>query len=70
MNNNKTFFLNGHKFSIYNELQIIDILYYFNYKNSLFVVEYNNLICNQKEWSKIKIQPNDKIEIISIVGGG
>ena len=70
MNTNKTFFLNGYKFSTHNELQILDILYYFNYKNSLFIVEYNNLICNQKEWSKVKIQTNDKIEIISIVGGG
>lgn len=67
---NKKFFLNGQKFSVNAKLRISDILYYFNYKNSLFVIEYNNLICDQKEWSNITIKSNDKIEIITIVGGG
>jgi thiamine biosynthesis protein ThiS len=66
----KKIFINGHEFFIHNNLTINDILEYFNYKNSLFVIEYNNLICDRNEWSKIKISSNDKIEIISIVGGG
>ena len=43
---------------------------YFDYQNYLYIVEYNNLICNQKKCNKIKIDSNDKIELISIVGGG
>jgi sulfur carrier protein len=66
----KKIFINGHEFFIKKDLTINDILEYFNYKNSLFVVEYNNLICDRNEWSQIKINSNDKIEIISIVGGG
>ena len=70
MNSNKIFFLNGHKLSITANLTISDILGYFNYKNHIFVVEYNKLICDQKNWPIYKITSNDKIEIITIVGGG
>ena len=66
----KKFFLNGQEFFITKSLTINDILEYFNYKNSVFVVEYNNLICDQRDWSKIKLDSDDKIEIITIVGGG
>jgi thiamine biosynthesis protein ThiS len=65
----KTFFLNGQKY--YNsELTIFELVNYFNYNTSLLVLEYNNLICNKKNWNKISIQNNDKIEIVTIVGGG
>ena len=70
MNQSKIFFLNGYKFYTSNDLTINDILQYFNYQNSLFVIEYNNLICDKNQWSKIRISPNDIIEIITIVGGG
>jgi thiamine biosynthesis protein ThiS len=44
---------------------------YFNYNTSLLLVlEYNNLICNKKNWDKIFIKNNDRIEIVTIVGGG
>ena len=67
---NKTFFLNGHEFLIKENLTLSEIIFYFDYQNYLYIVEYNNLVCNQKEYSKIKINLNDKIELISIVGGG
>ena len=66
----KTFFLNGQKLCINGDLTISDILDYFNYKNNIFVVEYNKLICDQKTWATCKITSNDRIEIITIVGGG
>jgi thiamine biosynthesis protein ThiS len=66
----KYFFLNGQKFCTKNDLTILDITKYFDYKTSLLVLEYNNLICNKKNWSQIFIKNNDKIEIVTIVGGG
>ena len=66
----KTFFLNGHKFLYTKELTLNQIIAYFGYQNFLFIIEYNNLICNQDRWKEIKIKSNDIIEIISIVGGG
>lgn len=66
----KKFFLNGEKYYIDHNLTISKLIEYFNYNTSLLVLEYNNLICNKKNWNKIFIQNNDKIEIVTIVGGG
>lgn len=70
MLNTKNFFLNGEHYSIKEEVTLLDLINYFNYNSSLLVLEYNNLICNKKNWDKIYITENDKIEIVTIVGGG
>ena len=67
---NKTFFLNGKKFLIKKNITLKEIINYFNYNTALYIVEYNNLICNEDKWEYIKITLDDKIEIITIVGGG
>lgn len=64
------FFLNGEQYYISNELTISKLMEYFNYNRSLLVLEYNNLICNKENWSEILLRNNDKIEIVTIVGGG
>jgi len=51
-------------------LSLLDLILYFNYNKSLLVIEYNNVICNKKNWDKIFITNDDKIEIVTIVGGG
>ena len=66
----KTFFFNGQKYQTKQLITLNDLLNYFDYQSSLFVLEYNNFICNKEEWKRIHIQSNDKIELISIVGGG
>lgn len=66
----KYFFLNGQQFCTQHDLTISDVTKYFNYNKALLVLEYNNLICNKKNWDDTFIQNNDKIEIVTIVGGG
>ena len=66
----KQFFLNGEKYYSKQDLTISKLIEYFNYNTSLLVLEYNNLICNKKNWNNIVITENDKIEIVTIVGGG
>ncbi len=66
----KKFSLNGENYYIRNEITISKLLEYFNYNKSLLVLEYNNLICQKKNWDTILIQKDDKIEIVTIVGGG
>lgn len=66
----KYFFLNGQQYFTESEITLFDLITYFNYKSSLFVVEYNKVICNKKKWNRIQIKNNDRIEIVSIVGGG
>jgi sulfur carrier protein len=66
----KNFLLNGEKYYIENTITLLDLINYFDYSTSLLVLEYNNSICNKKNWNKISIDENDKIEIVTIVGGG
>lgn len=66
----KHFYLNGQEYLTSYSLTLSELLTYFNYNKSLLVIEYNNLICNQEYWNKITIQNKDKIEIVTIVGGG
>jgi sulfur carrier protein len=70
MGKRKYFFLNGQQYFTESKLTILNLIKYFNSNTSLLVLEYNNLICNKKNWNKIEIQNNDKIEIVTIVGGG
>jgi sulfur carrier protein len=70
MNNTIEFFLNGQKYNIQNKVTIFDLVSYFDYNTSLLVLEHNNLICIKENWDKIFISNDDKIEIVTIVGGG
>lgn len=70
MSNLKKIFLNGESYFTNYELTIFELITYFNYNTSLFVLEYNNKICEKKNWDKILLKNNDKIEIVTIVGGG
>ena len=40
------------------------------YKQNTVVVELNDLIINSKKWENEIIKEGDKLEIVSIVGGG
>lgn len=64
------FFLNGDKYYTKQKLTISELISYFNYSNSLFILEYNNRICEKKQWHEIFLKNQDKIEIVTIVGGG
>jgi sulfur carrier protein len=70
MKYNTFFKLNGQKYYVDCELTLIDLVIYFNYSTLLLVLEYNNFICNKDKWDSIFIKNNDKIEIVTIVGGG
>ena len=66
----KQFFLNGQIYRTSFSLTLLDLIIYFNYNDSLFVMEHNDIISNKKNWHQIFIDNNDKIEIVTIVGGG
>lgn len=66
----KTFFFNGQKYYTQHDITLFELIIYFNYNLSLFVLEYNNSICSKTDWRNIFVKKNDKIEIITIVGGG
>jgi len=70
MNTVINFFLNGQKYKLYELINLNQLINYFGYKDNLFVLEYNNVICDQKSWNTTNIGYDDEIEIVTIVGGG
>ena len=45
-------------------------LEFLGYKQNTVVVEVNDLIINSKKWENEIIKEGDRLEIVSIVGGG
>tara|TARA_Y100001970_G_scaffold33820_1_gene42014 strand:- start:106 stop:315 length:210 start_codon:yes stop_codon:yes gene_type:complete len=52
------------------EISLADTINHLGYKPNTVVVELNNLIVNFDGWRQEKIKDGDKLEIVSIVGGG
>lgn len=66
----KNFSVNGQSYCVEASITLFDLINYLNFNDSLLVLEYNNLICDKKNWGKNFIKDQDKIEIVTIVGGG
>lgn len=66
----KFFYLNGQKYCTQDQPTLFDLLSYFDYNTALLVIEYNAVITSKNEWENILIADNDRIEIVTIVGGG
>lgn len=66
----KYFYLNGQSYYTNQNLTLADIISYFDYNQTLLVLEFNQLICNKNKWHQTFINNYDKLEVVSIVGGG
>ena len=59
------------KIELENEKALLSsTLKFLGYKQNTVVVEVNNLIINSKKWENEIIKEGDRLEIVSIVGGG
>ena len=52
------------------EFTLSEALIRLGYNENNIIVELNNLIVNHESWQDNKIKEGDKLEIVSIVGGG
>ncbi len=52
------------------KMLLSDTLEFLGYKSNIVVVEVNDLIINSKKWESEILKEGDKLEIVSIVGGG
>jgi thiamine biosynthesis protein ThiS len=64
------FFFNGKEYYTDTRITLTQLVNYFSYDTSVLILEYNNFICNKQNWNNIFINKRDRIEIITIVGGG
>ena len=52
------------------KVMLSSVLASLGYKPNSIVVELNDLIINSKKWDEKILKAGDKLEIVSIVGGG
>jgi len=64
--NGKEKYLNTEK----SKLSLLDTILSLGYKPNTIVVELNNLIVNYEGWENRDVEDGDRLEIVSIVGGG
>ena len=63
-------FINGKKKNVNSNCNLIDILKEYSLINKLVAVEINQEVIPKSSYKSIKINKNDKIEILELIGGG
>ena len=62
--------LNGEPHSCKSPITLPELLIQINLNPRLVAVEYNGEILHRQFWSETKLQNSDRLEIVTIVGGG
>ena len=62
--------LNGKKVSIKSNYSIFDLLKRYNLSNKKVAIEHNGIIIPRINYKKKILKSNDKVEIVSFIGGG
>ncbi|AFZ59980.1 thiamine biosynthesis protein ThiS [Anabaena cylindrica FACHB-243] len=62
--------VNGETQSCVSETSLPELLQQLGFNPRLVAVEYNGEILHRQFWSETKIQNSDRLEVVTIVGGG
>jgi len=62
--------INGEPFSCTSPIFLNQLLEYLDFNLQTIIVEYNSKILNRNMLDTVQIKNKDKIEIVTIVGGG
>ncbi|MCC5635380.1 sulfur carrier protein ThiS [Nostoc sp. CHAB 5844] len=65
-----TFQVNGETRSCPSPSLLPDLLQQLGFNPRLVAVEYNGEILHRQFWSQTIVQPGDRLEVVTIVGGG
>ncbi|MBW4508694.1 MAG: thiamine biosynthesis protein ThiS [Scytonematopsis contorta HA4267-MV1] len=65
-----TILLNGEPRSCLSQIPLPELLQQLGFNPRLVAVEYNGEILHRQFWTDTKIQSGDRLEIVTIVGGG
>lgn len=70
--NNKynTILINGEPFNCLQSMSLYDLLIYLDFDIDRVIVEYNSKVISNYQFNDISIHNHDKLEVITIVGGG
>nr|AYR06181.1 thiamine biosynthesis protein S [Renouxia sp.] len=62
--------LNGEPFNCLSTMSLKDMLIYLDFELDSSVIEYNSQIIQQNDLSHVLLNPGDKVEVVTIAGGG
>ncbi len=62
--------VNGEEKTCPDGLNLVELLEFWHINPRLVAVEYNGEILHRQYWSTTKIRAKDRLEIVTIVGGG
>ncbi|MBW4617069.1 MAG: thiamine biosynthesis protein ThiS [Desmonostoc vinosum HA7617-LM4] len=62
--------VNGETQSCASQTLLPDLLQQLGFNPRLVAVEYNGEILHRQFWQQTTIQPGDRLEVVTIVGGG
>ncbi|MBD2445757.1 thiamine biosynthesis protein ThiS [Nostoc sp. FACHB-152] len=62
--------VNGETRSCSSQTPLPDLLQQLGFNPRLVAVEYNGEILHRQFWSQTTVQPGDRLEVVTIVGGG
>jgi sulfur carrier protein len=70
MSNFITLQVNGENHSCLSQTPLPDVLQQLGFNLRLVAVEYNGEILHRQFWELTKVQSGDRLEVVTIVGGG
>ncbi len=70
MSDRITLVVNGETRNCSSQTPLPDILQQLGFHPRLVAVEYNGEILHRQFWSETKVQQGDRLEVVTIVGGG
>lgn len=70
MSNQITLSVNGETRTCSAEFRLVDLLQQLGFNLRLVAVEYNGEILHRQFWHETQMQESDRLEIVTIVGGG
>nr|QCI07787.1 Thiamin biosynthesis protein S [Pleonosporium borreri] len=66
----KVLFINGQAFNYHHGMSLQEILVYLNFNLSNIIVEHNKEVITSNDFNNLFLSNLDRIEVITIVGGG
>ena len=62
--------INGAKYFFIPGFTITELINYLGFNKNVIVIDYNGIILDKNLWERTFLQTDDKLEILSIAGGG
>jgi sulfur carrier protein len=62
--------INGKKYKFQPPLNIFELITYLGFNINVIVIDYNTTILAKEDWKYTNLKNGDRIEILTIAGGG